>query len=77
MPNNEQRLSQRHDPAILAGLKRVSDESGIPQVVLVAACIKGLEKTWGEQKELSFPFRVVPEKLYLMSIKSGSGRPKQ
>lgn len=64
MPENEGRLSQRHEQAILDDLKRVADESGISQVALVAACIKGLTKTWKQQKELTFPFLVVPEKRY-------------
>jgi hypothetical protein len=48
----------------LDDLKRVSDESGISQVALVAASIRGLAKTWAEEKELTFPFRVIPESLY-------------
>jgi class 3 adenylate cyclase len=61
---NDGRLSQRHDQNILDDLKRVSDESGISQVALVAASVRGLTKTWDEQKELTFPFRVIPESLY-------------
>lgn len=64
MPENEGRLSQRQDQAILDDLKRVSEESGISQVALVAASIRGLTKTWDDEKELTFPFRVVPESLY-------------
>jgi len=57
----ESRLSQRHDNAVLETLKRVSDESGVSQVALVAAMIRGTAKTWDEIRELSFPFRLVPE----------------
>jgi len=64
MAENEGRLSQRHEQTILNDLKQVSDESGISQVSLIAACIKGLHKTWKQQKELTFPFLVVPEKRY-------------
>jgi hypothetical protein len=58
----KQRLSQRHDPQILDDLKRVSDESGLSQVALIAASITGLRKTWDQNHQLTFPFVVVPEK---------------
>ena len=64
MAETEGRLSQRHSQDVLDDLKRVSDESGISQVALVAASIRGLAKTWNEEKELTFPFRVIPESLY-------------
>lgn len=70
MADNEVRLSQRHDQSVLDDLKRVSDESGISQVALVAACIRGLAKTWDSEEELTFPFRVVPESLF-KSLSSG------
>lgn len=64
MADNDGRLSQRQSQDVLDDLKRVADESGISQVALVAASIRGLTKTWDEQKELTFPFRVVPESLF-------------
>lgn len=70
MADSEGRLSQRHDQKILDDLKRVSDESGISQVALVAASVRGLAKTWDEEKELTFPFRVVPES-HLKALKRG------
>lgn len=59
------RLSQRHDPEILTELKEVSDETGVSQVSLVAACIKALYKTWREENRLVLPFRVVSESEWL------------
>ena len=64
MAETEMRLSQRHSQQVIEDLKRVSDESGISQVALVAACIRGLAKTWDEEGELTFPFRVIPESLH-------------
>ena len=58
----ESRLSQRQDDAILDALKKVSSESQIPAPALVAASIKALEKTWTEDRSITFPFRVVSEK---------------
>lgn len=63
MPEAEGRISQRHDIKITEDLKRISEETGISQAALVAACIRALAKTWDEEKELTFPFRVVPESL--------------
>jgi len=76
MAENEGRLSQRQSQDVLDDLKRVADESGISQVALVAASIRGLAKTWDEQKELTFPFRVVPESLFkrLMDQAPTSGK---
>jgi len=76
MAENEGRLSQRQSQDVLDDLKRVADESGISQVALVAASIRGLTKTWDEQKELTFPFRVVPESLFkrLMDQAPKSGK---
>ena len=65
---HDKRLSQRHPAAVLADLKRISDESGISQVSLVAACILGLKKTWEKEGEISFPFLVVSEKKYAAMI---------
>jgi class 3 adenylate cyclase len=64
MAENEGRLSQRHSQVILDDLKRVSDQSGISQVALVAASIRALAKTWDDKNELTFPFRVIPESTY-------------
>lgn len=80
MADNETRLSQRHSTEILEDLKRVSDETGLSQVALVAACIRGLAKTWDEQRELTFPFRVIPESTYKKVIplpKSGKNAKKE
>ena len=76
MAENEGRLSQRQSQDVLDDLKRVADESGISQVALVAASIRGLTKTWDEQKELTFPLRVVPESLFkrLMDQAPKSGK---
>jgi hypothetical protein len=62
--NIKVRLSQRHDPEIINELQAVSDESGISQVALIAACIKGLYKTWTSEGELTFPFVIVPERIH-------------
>lgn len=59
------RLSQRHEPQIIDDLKTIANESGISQVALVSACVTALKKTWQEDHELTFPFRVIPEKTYL------------
>lgn len=76
MAETEGRLSQRHSQKILNDLKKVSDESGISQVALVAAAIRGLSKTWSEEKELTFPFRVIPESSYkrLAALVAPKGR---
>lgn len=74
--SKETRLSQRHDEQILADLKSISDESGLSQKAIVAACITGLKKTWDEEKEITFPFRVVPQNLYLHLQALSKGTPQ-
>jgi hypothetical protein len=59
------RLSQRHPSPIINDLKKISDQSGVSQVSLIAACICGLKKTWKLEGELTFPFVVISEKKYL------------
>ncbi len=64
MATAEGRISQRHPQHIVDDLKRVSDESGLSQAALIAALVRGIAKTWDEKKELTIPFRVIPESLY-------------
>lgn len=75
MANAEGRLSQRHEVAILDDLKRVADESGISQTALIAAAIRGLAKTWDQDREITFPFRVVPESRYKQLLASAERTP--
>ena len=63
--SKETRLSQRHDQEIIDALKTISDESGLSQKAIVAACITGLKKTWDEEKEITFPSRVISQNTYL------------
>jgi hypothetical protein len=57
----ESRLSQRQPAEILADLAHISEQTHISQPALIAACIRGLRKTWDQNHELTFPFVVVPE----------------
>lgn len=58
---SKKRLSQLHDKRLLDDLNRISAEMGVSQTTLVAASIKALAKTWDETKEITLPFRIVPE----------------